>query len=207
MTAAEPINPGTTAESKSDNFEAVAGQILNENPAAQVPAQEPAAPGEPVPIEQQGVVLPPERPEVNEFVSAFANAEQVKKWLPIPFEMIAEAMKNPDAKLKGYELDMGAPAVAAVGRKFLPGWLANTKEPELIMLGLFLMAYLSRLGLAEWMTNKKKAKEQPKESPRPDTPQADSTKSPVFTERTVSSGKPEPEKAGKSRNSFVGSIV
>lgn len=187
---AEPIQnlsaPGGTEELPSsaepDNFDAVAADLLNGFPAA--PASEPAA-GDPL---AAGIAGP--AGEAEDFAAAFSSTARVRSWMPTVGEMVAGLTGSPDAAFRPYEIEFGAPAIAAVGRKYLPAALASTQHPELAMLALFLMAYLGRIGLSDWKTKKEKAKQETAQG----TPPANSMPTAAFTAPLQPSGRPAPER-------------
>lgn len=95
---------------------------------------------------------------IQRFVEGLCSDEQIRKYLPLPFNAIAVASKQECARLADWEIELWAPAVQACGVRYGPELLAQTDKPELMMLATAAVIYAARVSI-QW----KKAEKPPEQ--------------------------------------------
>lgn len=152
----EPAAQPATAV--ADNFEAVAAEVLADPAIMAAPAAEQSAAtvGASSVTPTAGATAPAD--SVSGLLAGL-SPESVQKWLEMPFNVAASVLKDNDYKLQSHEVEIMVEPLRVLANKYLPEALKKTDNPELIMVGVGVMAYAARIGLKRWS--------EPKDSKKP----------------------------------------
>jgi hypothetical protein len=120
----------------------------------------------------------------------------------MPFNVAASVLKDEDYKLQQHELEIMVEPVRILAGKYLPEALKKTDNPEVVMIGVGIMAYAARIGLTKWSEPKKKSKENPVKEPEvlrdPRTSQESSPLQPSQQEPSIPPLKAKPPQGAMS---------
>jgi hypothetical protein len=148
-----PQNPSEISSTGNDNFETVAASV------APVIGDGTAAPGAPAP----GAPISAGDESINKLLSGITPAN-VEKYASAIFDGLARGFKMPELALAEHEKPILCPALQVIAEKQLPEILKalaakyGDSAPEYALLATFVVAYASRVALAQ-ATKEKKSKD------------------------------------------------